>query len=50
MGKALPDSIFDPTTATRRGLTLSRGPDPRSYDRVQAQISKIGRGMMGMDK
>ncbi|KIY69942.1 hypothetical protein CYLTODRAFT_392887 [Cylindrobasidium torrendii FP15055 ss-10] len=49
MGKPLPDRIYDMNKAPRRGLTLSRGPDPRSYNSAQAAIAEIGRAMTGID-
>lgn len=49
MGKPLPDKIYNPNKAPRRGLTLSRGPDPRSYDFAQAALAEIGRTITGMD-
>ncbi|KIM38938.1 hypothetical protein M413DRAFT_447589 [Hebeloma cylindrosporum] len=49
MGKALPDSIYKERCQTRHGLQLSRGPDPRSYHPQIAQVSAMGRSMMGLD-
>lgn len=49
MGKALPAKIYMEKTASRMGLDLARGPDPRSYDPNQAMIAGMGRSMFGMD-
>ena len=49
MGKALPDKIYKERTASRMGLDLARGPDPRSYNPGQAMIADMGRSMFGLD-
>ncbi len=37
MGKRLPDGVNPPTSQCRVGLSLKRGPDPRSYNPVRLQ-------------
>jgi len=49
MGKPVSDKIYYEKTASRMGLTLPRGPDPRSYNPVLALNAQIGREMFGMD-
>ncbi|KAG2428871.1 hypothetical protein HYH02_014194 [Chlamydomonas schloesseri] len=49
MGKPLPPNISPPTAQSRMGLTLSRGPDPRSHNPAQAAISEVMRSLFGMD-
>jgi hypothetical protein len=49
MGKPLPDSIFNKDSATRRGLELRRGPDPRSFHAGIAGIAATSRTMMGLE-
>ncbi|WIA33074.1 hypothetical protein OEZ86_006230 [Tetradesmus obliquus] len=49
MGKPVPDSIFRKNQQACRGLELSRGPDPRSFNPAKAQISEMMRGLFGMD-
>ena len=48
MGKPLPDSIYMERSATRMGLNLPRGPDPRSFNPGLAMTAVAGRSMMGM--
>ncbi|PNW79834.1 hypothetical protein CHLRE_08g368550v5 [Chlamydomonas reinhardtii] len=50
MGKSLPPHISPLTSQQRKGLTLSRGPDPRSHNPAQAAISEVMRSLFGMDK
>ncbi|KXZ48656.1 hypothetical protein GPECTOR_26g559 [Gonium pectorale] len=50
MGKPLPDGICPPTSQSRKGLKLRRGPDPRSFNPAQAAISSMMRGLFGMDE
>ena len=49
MGKPLPDKIYKARTASRIGLELARGPDPRSYNPGQAMIAGMGRSIFGLD-
>ncbi|KAF9560651.1 hypothetical protein CPC08DRAFT_665197 [Agrocybe pediades] len=49
MGKPLPDKIYNEDSASRHGLQLRRGPDPRSYNSRIAAIATKGRGMLGLD-
>uniref|UniRef100_A0A383WGV5 MYND-type domain-containing protein n=1 Tax=Tetradesmus obliquus TaxID=3088 RepID=A0A383WGV5_TETOB len=49
MAKPVPDSIFEKNQQARRGLELSRGPDPRSFNPAKAQISEMMRSLFGMD-
>ncbi|KAG2445471.1 hypothetical protein HXX76_000088 [Chlamydomonas incerta] len=49
MGKPLPANISPITSQQRVGLTLSRGPDPRSHNPAQAAISEVMRSLFGMD-
>ncbi|KAF8204539.1 hypothetical protein BJ912DRAFT_938625 [Pholiota molesta] len=48
MGKALPDNIYNKANASRHGLTLNRGPDPRSFNRASAAIAEMGRSTLGL--
>ncbi|KAF8162110.1 hypothetical protein BJ912DRAFT_1006650 [Pholiota molesta] len=49
MGKPLPDSIYYERNASRHGLTLRRGPDPRSFNRASAAMAKKGRSIFGLE-
>ncbi|KAJ6625844.1 hypothetical protein B0H10DRAFT_2174053 [Mycena sp. CBHHK59/15] len=49
MGKPLPDSIYNEKTPFRHGLTLRRGPDPRSFNRGLAIAAATGRTMFGLE-
>ncbi len=49
MGKSLPDSIYHEQSATRMGLRLPRGPDPRSKNSTAGGIATMMRGFMGLD-
>ncbi|KAJ7497606.1 hypothetical protein FB451DRAFT_1018170 [Mycena latifolia] len=49
MGKPLPSGIFNEQTPFRHGLTLRRGPDPRSYNPVYAIQAAVGRTMFGLE-
>ncbi|KAJ6500194.1 hypothetical protein C8R47DRAFT_1257850 [Mycena vitilis] len=49
MGKPLPSSIYNEKTASRHGLNLRRGPDPRSSNPLLAMAAATGRGILGMD-
>ncbi|KAF9475463.1 hypothetical protein BDN70DRAFT_883662 [Pholiota conissans] len=49
MGKPLPDSIYHKDSASRHGLTLQRGPDPRSFSSASAAIAKHGRSVFGLE-
>ncbi|KAF2665597.1 hypothetical protein BT63DRAFT_377316 [Microthyrium microscopicum] len=49
MGKPLPDRLYSKETITRKGLTLSRGPDPRSFNHAKAAIADTARTILGMD-
>lgn len=51
MGKPLTDSIFEGTKKNQHaiGLTLVKGPDPRSYNFAQAGINEAARAALGMD-
>jgi len=48
MGKPLPNSIYNEQTASRMGLNLPRGPDPRSFNPAQAAVAAAGRTMLGL--
>lgn len=50
MGKPLPDRIYHAQSAERMGLTLPRGPDPRSANPIMAAAAAKGRAAMGLDK
>ncbi|KDR69935.1 hypothetical protein GALMADRAFT_255247 [Galerina marginata CBS 339.88] len=49
MGKPLPDSVFNDDSATRHGLNLRRGPDPRSFNAGLATVAAASRTMMGLE-
>ncbi|KAI0314127.1 hypothetical protein OF83DRAFT_1138190 [Amylostereum chailletii] len=50
MGKPLPDRIYYEQSPERMGLTLPRGPDPRSGSNpAMAAVAEMGRTMMGLD-
>lgn len=49
MGKPLPDSIYNERSASRHGLTLRRGPDPRSFNGASAAVALAGRSMLGLE-
>ncbi|KAF9037376.1 hypothetical protein BDZ89DRAFT_1061535 [Hymenopellis radicata] len=49
MGRPLPDSIYNDGSASRMGLNLSRGPDPRSGNRLAGAFAAMGREMFGME-
>ncbi|KJA21915.1 hypothetical protein HYPSUDRAFT_675475 [Hypholoma sublateritium FD-334 SS-4] len=49
MGKPLPDSIYNELCASRHGLTLRRGPDPRSFNGAGAAMALAGRSMLGLE-
>jgi len=50
MGKPIPDSIHKNRTesAAGKGLRLSRGPDPRSFNRNHGSIAEIMRLSLGV--
>jgi len=48
MGRPLPEGIFKKKSATRMGLNLPRGPDPRSYNPALAVSAATGRTMFGL--
>jgi hypothetical protein len=48
MGKPLPDTIYNEKSSSRHGLTLRRGPDPRSYHPGQTAIASAARGFFGI--
>ena len=50
MGKPIPDAVQDERTksAGGKGLKLSRGPDPRSFNRASAGITAGARGILGL--
>ena len=48
MGRPLPDSIYHKTDIFRMGLSLPRGPDPRSYNSDLATLAETGRSMLGL--
>ncbi|KAI2466669.1 hypothetical protein F4781DRAFT_405023 [Annulohypoxylon bovei var. microspora] len=48
MGKALPDIIYNRDTLQRRGLRLSRGPDPRSFNSMKAKAAAVARPLLGL--
>ena len=49
MGKPLPESIYKEKTASRMGLNLPRGPDPRSFNPALAITAATGRTFLGME-
>ncbi|KAL0960541.1 hypothetical protein HGRIS_005579 [Hohenbuehelia grisea] len=49
MGKPLPDRIYFEQCASRKGLDLARGPDPRSSNFILGTIAEIGRAITGLD-
>jgi len=49
MGKPLPESIYMKQSATRMGLNLPRGPDPRSYNPGLAMTAVAGRSILGLE-
>jgi hypothetical protein len=48
MGKQLPLSIYREDTASRHGLNLLRGPDPRSFHPGLATVAAASRTVMGL--
>jgi len=48
MGKPLPEGIYKEQSASRMGLNLPRGPDPRSFNPALAISAAAGRSMLGM--
>jgi len=48
MKKPLPDGIYMKKSASRMGLNLPRGPDPRSYNPASAITAVAGRSFFGM--
>jgi len=49
MGKALPNGVYNEQSASRMGLQLRRGPDPRSFNGAIAGISATMRTMLGLE-
>ncbi|KAK0484892.1 hypothetical protein IW261DRAFT_865427 [Armillaria novae-zelandiae] len=49
MGEPLPNSIYHEQSATRMGLRLPRGPDPRSKNSTAGGMASMMRGFMGLD-
>ena len=51
MGKPLPEDIYRTfsRSATGKGLSLSRGPDSRSFNPSVGKIAKMMREVIGMD-
>lgn len=49
MGKPVPAALYTGEAQSRKGLTLPRGPDPRSYNPATAAINEMGRSMLGID-
>jgi hypothetical protein len=49
MGKPVSDRIYNEKVASRMGLNLPKGPDPRSYNPVLSMNAEIGRSVLGMD-
>ncbi|WIA12928.1 hypothetical protein OEZ85_006544 [Tetradesmus obliquus] len=49
MGKPVPDNILRQNPQACRGLALSCGPDPRSFNAAQAQVNEMMRGLLGLD-
>ncbi|KAF6264682.1 histone-fold-containing protein [Scenedesmus sp. NREL 46B-D3] len=47
--KPVPDSISRKNEQACRGLRLSQGPDPRSFNPQQVKISEMMRGVFGME-
>ncbi|KAL8671464.1 MAG: hypothetical protein Q9168_004033 [Polycauliona sp. 1 TL-2023] len=50
MGKPIPDGVQDERmkSAGGKGLELSRGPDPRSFNRASAGVTAGARGILGL--
>ncbi|KAF8173096.1 hypothetical protein BJ912DRAFT_859582 [Pholiota molesta] len=48
MGTALPENVYNIPNASRHGLMLYRGPDPRSFDPASAAIAAQGRATLGL--
>ena len=51
MGRPLTEATFNEISKKQgaQGLTLSRGPDPRSYNAASAGINASARAMLGLD-
>jgi len=49
MGKPVPDSIYRGQTGPSMGLSLRRGPDPRSFDPTLAARALKGRRALGLE-
>ena len=49
MGKSLPNEVYNEQTASRMGLQLRRGPDPRSYNASIAALPATMRAYLGLD-
>ncbi|KAF9782793.1 hypothetical protein BJ322DRAFT_172060 [Thelephora terrestris] len=49
MGKPLPERIYNKKPASRMGLNLPRGPDPRSFNTALAISAATGRSLFGME-
>ena len=49
MGKPLPEGIYNEKSASRMGLKLPRGPDPRSFNPALAVSAATGRSLFGME-
>lgn len=50
MGKRIPDELDNKRmmSAAGRGLKLSRGPDPRSINRIEGGIAEAAREILGL--
>ncbi|KAF9649326.1 hypothetical protein BDM02DRAFT_3094964, partial [Thelephora ganbajun] len=49
VGRPLPEGIYKKKSASRMGLNLPRGPDPRSFNRALAISAATGRSLFGME-
>ncbi|KAF9475461.1 hypothetical protein BDN70DRAFT_840872 [Pholiota conissans] len=47
MGKPLPDKYYCKQSSSRLGLSLRRGPDPRSFNPAKAMIAESARAFLG---
>lgn len=50
MGKCIPDGLHNKRvhSAAGRGLKFSRGPDPRSINRLEGGIAEAAREILGL--
>ncbi|RYP40831.1 hypothetical protein DL769_011706 [Monosporascus sp. CRB-8-3] len=50
MGKPVPDDVFNGSGMERRGLTLLKGPDRRSYNPMKAGNAEMGQELAGSER